>query len=573
VKDDYRVAGTSRSAPFRLTIHRGDGMALLAMDWKGGKRPPDDFVGFGIQYTEPGSTAAQDVPNRLSFEGTPEFGKRQSSMQAPIQKFRWVHFPANAHKPGPFAYEVTPVFMNDDGSLRYGPSQTASLELSRETVPGALNITFTRGFVASQAFVDRFLSKGPIETLLPQSADDPLTFTPTHPQAKQALKWMGFDARQAILDVLDAAIADRGAQVRVVAYDLNEPEVVTRLEKLKKRVRVIVDDSDDHGEADSPETAAAARLAASAGADNVIRQHMANLQHNKTIVVTGPSTNTVVCGSTNFSWRGFFVQNNNALVLTGVDATQAFADAFDRYWTLGPAAFGRSDSAGWIDLKLPRVDAKATFSPHSAQQSVLASVADDMANHTTSSLLYSLAFLYQTKGAVRDAVTALTADPKILVGGISDQAVGGINVQVPGGNPAPVHPEALTAHVPFPFSAEPTGGSGIRMHHKFVVIDFNKPTARVYVGSFNFSRPADNQNGENLLLIADRRVATSFAVEAVRLFDHYRFRVAQQDAAHAVKVLALRKPPAAGSGDKPWFDNDYTDANRALDRTLFAAAD
>ena len=43
------------------------------------------------------------------------------------------------------------------------------------------------------------------------------------------------------------------------------------------------------------------------------------------------------------------------------------------------------------------------------------------------------------------------------------------------------------------------------MHHKFVVIDFDKPTARVYMGSYNFSKPADNQNGENLLRIKDRR--------------------------------------------------------------------
>jgi phosphatidylserine/phosphatidylglycerophosphate/cardiolipin synthase-like enzyme len=63
--------------------------------------------------------------------------------------------------------------------------------------------------------------------------------------------------------------------------------------------------------------------------------------------------------------------------------------------------------------------------------------------------------------------------------------------------------------VPEPFKPEPAGGSGIRMHHKFVVIDFDKPTARVYLCSYNFSVPADTQNGENLLLIRDRRIAVS----------------------------------------------------------------
>ena len=80
------------------------------------------------------------------------------------------------------------------------------------------------------------------------------------------------------------------------------------------------------------------------------------------------------------------------------------------------------------------------------------------------------------------------------------------------------------------------------MHHKFVVIDFDKPTARVYLGSYNFSSPADTKNGENLLLIRDRRIAVSFMVEALRIFDHYNFRVAQS-AQKAKKPLVLPRPP------------------------------
>src|SRR5437868_3469836 len=66
----YRVRGTNEAAPFSLTVHRSEGMALLAMNWRRG-RPPDDFVGFGIQYVVPGGTKFNDVPNRLSFEGAP----------------------------------------------------------------------------------------------------------------------------------------------------------------------------------------------------------------------------------------------------------------------------------------------------------------------------------------------------------------------------------------------------------------------------------------------------------------------------------------------------------------------
>ncbi|REM09895.1 phospholipase, partial [Mycobacterium tuberculosis] len=71
-----------------------------------------------------------------------------------------------------------------------------------------------------------------VPQLLPAKAEAGLTFKPTHPKAQEALAWMGFEARSAILEVLDEAIADKKAQVRAVVYDLNEPGIVSRLEKL-----------------------------------------------------------------------------------------------------------------------------------------------------------------------------------------------------------------------------------------------------------------------------------------------------------------------------------------------------
>jgi phosphatidylserine/phosphatidylglycerophosphate/cardiolipin synthase-like enzyme len=92
---------------------------------------------------------------------------------------------------------------------------------------------------------------------------------------------------------------------------------------------------------------------------------------------------------------------------------------------------------------------------------------------------------------------------------------------------------ALTGNVPPPFLTEPSGLPGVdgskrgtRMHHKFVVLDFDKPSARVYLGSYNFSEPADGDNGENLVFVRNRVVATSFMIEASRICDHYVLRVA-----------------------------------------------
>jgi len=357
---EFQVVGKNDEAPFTLKLHRGDGMTLVAMNWKNGK-PPDDFVGFAIEYKEPGGTKFFALKNRLTFPGSDGATDptRLSTKLSPIQKFRWVHFPRNAELEGEFLYRVTPMFMNDVGELSEGVSQEAAIELARETYPKQLNVTFTRGFVSSQAFVDKYCAEkfgeDPIKLLLPAKADDGLDFTPTHPLAQDALKWMGFEARSAIIELLDEAIADKTAEVRAVVYDLNEPGMVSRLKKLGKRLQIIIDDDGSHGKPDSSESRAAALLAA-AGA-KVKRQHMGKLQHNKTIVVTGKVQASLV-GSTNHSWRGFFVQNNNAIIIRGKSAVKIFLAAFDAYQENDDVAgFSGTSSATWNDLGLKGIDA------------------------------------------------------------------------------------------------------------------------------------------------------------------------------------------------------------------------
>jgi phosphatidylserine/phosphatidylglycerophosphate/cardiolipin synthase-like enzyme len=546
-------------------------MVLLAMNWRQGT-PSDDFVGFAIEYQEPGSARFWALTNRLRFPGPSAAAdpNAKSTLRSPIQKFRWVHFPLNADLPGAFTYRVTPVFMNKQDVLSLGKPQQLEIVLSRETYPRKLNVAFTRGFVSSQAFVDRFGGDEAIAKLIPVRADDGLKFKPTHSKADDAYGWMGFEARKAVLGLLDEAIADKQAQVRVVAYELNLPELVDRLKKLGSRLKVIVDDSDKHASAASAESQAAKVLAGSAGAKNVRRQHLGKLQHNKTIVVDGPLVKAAVCGSTNLSWRGFFVQSNNAVVVRGARAIRPFAAAFDDYWNHGtaPTEFSASKSAQWKPLGLRGIDADVAFSPHSAANALLASIADDMKSHTTSSLLYSLAFLYQTPGAIQDAIREAMSNDKLFVSGISERKVGGLDVQLPNGNVAPVFPSQLAGKdVPEPFKSEPSGGSGIRMHHKFVVVDFDQPTARVYLGSYNFSKAADNDNGENLVLIRDRRIAVSYMVQALSLFDHYQFRVLQKSAKKKKKKLELALPPRK-PGEKAWWAEDYTDRRKIRDREL-----
>jgi len=212
------------------------------------------------------------------------------------------------------------------------------------------------------------------------------------------------------------------------------------------------------------------------------------------------------------------------------------------------------------------------FCPLAGKDSQLDRIAKDV-EKTRSSLFFSLAFLYRTEGAMQDAVKKLARNPDLFVYGISDKKVKGltqgIDFQKPDGKVKVVNPQALSGNVPEPFKSEPTGGGGNRMHHKFLVIDFDKPDARVYLGSYNFSIAADGKNGENLLLVRDRRIAVSYMIEALRIFDHHHFRVAQKEAKSARKKLQLKKPPRK-AGEKPWWQEDYVNARKIRDRELFS---
>jgi hypothetical protein len=115
-----------------------------------------------ISWTSPSKASRQTervfpLNNRVAFPTKDgELNPLQlSTLISPIQKWRWVHFPRNANLDGEFRYRVTPIFMDDEERLSQGEPQEAAIELRRETYPGQVNITFTRGFVSSQAFVDR----------------------------------------------------------------------------------------------------------------------------------------------------------------------------------------------------------------------------------------------------------------------------------------------------------------------------------------------------------------------------------------------------------------------------------
>jgi phosphatidylserine/phosphatidylglycerophosphate/cardiolipin synthase-like enzyme len=91
------------------------------------------------------------------------------------------------------------------------------------------------------------------------------------------------------------------------------------------------------------------------------------------------------------------------------------------------------------------------------------------------------------------------------------------------------------------------------IHHKFVVVDCNGTNPVVYCGSSNLTSGGEAANGDNMLGIYDREIATMYAIEGIRLADHYRFRDKLKGATKAAPMS--RQGPGQ---TPPWYEDFYT---------------
>jgi hypothetical protein len=546
-------------------VYRGEGVALLAFDLDPAQAT-DDFVGFSIEVQYPGSTHWGALKNRLHFDNPPNVERPRSfrSTEAPFQKFRWIHVPTEV-KQGEFRYRVTACYMDADGVLHAGPQVENPISLEAQTISGFLNVGFTRGFASSQAYADRFNNEAGI---LPVPGS-PAAASLDHDMApfENNYAWLGFEARRLLLGVLEEVAADPSLTLDALIYESKEPDVLRRLEALGDRVRAIVDDHGEQGEPASAETISADRLSA-AGAE-VKRMHFGRQQHNKVLIIRRDGEPVrVLTGSTNYSLRGLYIQANNALVFDDPGVAAKYGELFEAYWT-SPTKFRQNalSKQWWIVRDEPDSRVSLCFSPHTDSALSLNPVARAI-EEAESSVLYSIVFLNQLTGTVREALDELM-DRSLFSYGVA-QRVGGLTVNKPDGSRGLLPFAYLAENAPQPFKAEWSGqttGHSNMVHHKFLVTDFNGDRPTVYTGSSNMAAGGEKANGDNLIRIEDRKVAIAYAIEALRLFDHFHFRVNAQEPG-ALQTLRLAKPPAPG--EKPWFSQYYRTGHvKERDRQLF----
>lgn len=562
-----------------IKLHRGERKCLVGLDLDPANAT-NDFVGFALEFREPGGTQWKRVGNRLrfSYDGLSEREKAMGapSTEAPIQKFRWIHFPF-APRDGEYRYRATPMYMGNDGSLRQGHAVEAAIDLGHATIGDILDIGFTRGFASSQAYADAQRFPCQERILPPPGSAPPADLEHDMSTCEKEYAWLGFESRATIYGLLDEAHADATVTVDAMLYELREPEIVRRLERLGPRLRAIVDNHDAHAEPTSNESVASDRLQASGAA--VKRGKFSRQQHNKVLVLRrNGSPYKALAGSTNFTLRGLYVQNNNTLVFTDTKVTTLLGAVFDRYFAIidqpRAASKFRQDplSQVWHDCTTAGGPAvRLAISPHADPALTLNPIAQAI-ERAESSVLYAVVFLNQLTGRVRETLEELVLRSTFSYG--IAQRTGGLSVFKPDGSRGLVSFAYLAENAPEPFAAEWSSYAGGDsrsnvLHHKFVVTDFNTPNAKVFTGSSNMAAGGERENGDHLILIEDGRVATSYAVEALRIFDHFHFRVAMREAETQRRVLKLAQPPVGG--EHPWFREVFIPGHiKERDRLLFS---
>jgi hypothetical protein len=592
---------TASKNSFFVKAYVGDKKTLLAFNFQS-RDSAKNLAGFTIFCQPPGQVPGFYLQNLLQFE---EPAKHRpvaseppnSTVNAPIQKYRWTHYPGTTHQGlsptfGDYTYTVTPRYFDSAGSMQALDS-ALSVSVKVPVGPfkkGALTLGFTRGYMQSGAYVHHFGKDTPVVPKTKQLDFDTNTQAGTDKNGQpitfaQIYNWMGETAREQVFGVLNRVVNDPTLTLKVFAYDFNEPDVAKILLTLARqgRVRVILDNAALH----VTQPGAKAKTAEDQFADlfqqqkkapsDLLRGSFARFSHDKIFIVsrTGGTPIQVLTGSTNFSLTGLYVNANHVLVFDDANVAGHYDEVFDKSWQVlkdkkspskaAAAAFSSTNlatqpydsQAGFV----PKME--ITFSPHTSADvdKILGGISDRIMQETHSvkgNVLFAVMQLTGSQSPVYKTLGDLHATQTVYSYGISD-APNGIFLYSPA-QPTGVQVTGKPGQVtlPPPFDQVPSP-PGHEIHDKFVVCGLNGGDPVVYCGSSNLASGGEAANGDNLLAIHDADVATAFAIEALGLVDHYNFldRMAnpktaapktQAGAASGVKKAPAKKKAARAKG-------------------------
>ena len=572
----------------KVRAYKGDAMTMLCFDLAEAKTK--NCVGFSIQCVTPANKAFF-LFNRLSFDEPLTDNNANAaklaevstpSNKAPFQKFRWLHVPTSSFDAkeefGTYTYRVTPRYMINGKLAPLDGNLTVEIKMPIEPfAKGKFKIGFTRGFMISQAYSRRF---GNDTSIRPDNDDllfDTAETSGTYPKDLKPVggkkysyhdqyEWMGWQAHDLLFDTLNGILDAPTMTVDVFAYDLDEPDFAKKLLALAAagRIRMVLDNSTSHVSADgkqSPEDAfEQAFTTAATGNAVIVRGKYSRQAHQKTLVIKKNNIPVkVLTGSTNFAVNGLYINANHVILIDNKIIATKYQEIFNESFAfLADPAKPKITALTGLDLfkqefqfKQPSVPPMTiSFAPHnkSSADSILNNMNGVIEGAKESVLFAVMGLESNTSGPIVATLREIHKDDAIFSYGITDKYDGVVVFKPASKRGKLVLTKKLQKNLPKPFNKE-IGTAAHKIHHKFVVMDFKSKDAVVYCGSSNLALLGEQQNGDNLLAIFDKDVATAFAIEAIRLIDHFHFRASLADA-DAQEPLRLAK-------DDSWLADYY----------------
>jgi len=546
------MANPLTSLSVKLLI--GDAKVLIACNMD--QKDSVNLAGFTIQCQPPQELAPYYLLNELQFADPSVHAQvatepANSMLNAPIQKFRWLHVPGLTHQVnkvayGQYTYTVTPRYFQNKVLLPINRdlSVTAQTQLNPFT-KGNIDLGFTRGFTQSQAFTRHF---GPKATFKPNKA--PLLFdtgvvagvsnSGDKYTYEDEYTWSGFTAKTRIFDLVNEVINDKSLFLDMCAYDLNEPDILRSLLQLAKegRIRLLLDNAALHHDTKKPTAEDKFEVEFNKadskpnGVRSMIRGDFDRFQHHKLLIVSkgpGRAPVKVLSGSTNFSVTGMYANSNHVIVFNDKGVAGLYQQMFQSIWTgqLAVKPFLLTDfPKKEFPFTMSGSNMSITFAPHDEVHAVanLDKITARVAAEKSSVLFAVMGTDAKTSGSVAPALIKLHERTDIFSAGITDSK-NTITFYKPSSTTG-IRVTGLPGQtiLPPPFAEESPIDIGHQVHHKFIVCGFNTPDAVVWLGSSNLAKLGEMQNGDNLIEIHDRDIATVFALEALALVDHFHFR-------------------------------------------------
>lgn len=542
-------------------------LVLLAFDYPEGKSDAT-FLGFSIER-RPGfqNAASSYLPNRIGFHGPNNDGSDEGSDVWPIQKFYWWDARIDSADRGKaFEYAISPVRGSPDNLVR-GAGTTLAVTVPTEVEHG-IGTYFNRAVVSSQAFVREF------------------GHNPTAQKLHDAYVWLGNGMEQVVADFLAQAQKD-GCDIEGAIYHLSQsPEgefIIPAMAAFSNGESLVYHANDDTD-------ASAIRQLKPAGVE-FEKRTKTHIMHDKFLVAMKDSkARRVVMGSANYTTEGLTQQANLMHTWDSPELAQLYLERKQLIQD-DPTVSATAKKAAWSDpIVVGDATVRVFFPPEpkvpkgqegssieaviEAVKSAQKSVVFCLFSPTDMNLLEACFDVVDRQLMMFGLVnTVPETEPQPSARGVTDP----VKVAIYNRNKTPQqleiggHEAFRRGNTPMGFSWEDSvlGKSGqfpVFVHHKFVVIDGETKDPTIYTGSANMSANSVFYNDENLLEITKSpRVGQIYLAEFMRLFEHYRARLAfnlrQNDQGEAFKLTP----------DNSWSKDWYSPGSKANSRVAMAA--